>query len=109
MNLEFKRAADSIPELQTLDDKIEVVIIGYPHCPYTRKALSAKNRHPKWKQSGKVLLIEYEMEAADGFRRKAGYRGKFPIVYVRNLETMQFKHIGGGDDLEEYVNTSLVL
>lgn len=104
MKLDFEAAARSIPELQTLSEKIEVVIIGYHHCPYSRKALAAKDRHPRWKQSGRVLFVGYDFGGTDEFKRQSKYRGSFPIVYVRNPDTKEFEHIGGGDDLDEYVN-----
>jgi len=104
MKLDFQSAAEAIPELKTLNDKIEVVIIGYHHCPYSRKALAAKDKHPRWKQSGRVLFVGYDFGATGGFKSKTKYVGTFPIVYVRNPATHEFEHIGGGEDLEKYVD-----
>ena len=68
------------------------------------KALAAKDKHPRWKQSGRVLFVGYDFGATGGFKSKTKYVGTFPIVYVRNPATHEFEHIGGGEDLEKYVD-----
>lgn len=100
--LKFEMAAKAIPELTTLNDKIEVIIIGYHHCPFSKKALAAKDRHPRWKESGRVLFVGYDFGATGPFKQSTKYRGSFPIVYVK--KDGHFEHIGGGEDFERYVS-----
>ena len=104
--LGFDQAAKAIPELATLRENkpdVEVVIIGYHNCPYSRKALAAKGRHPKWQQSGHVLFVAYDFGATGPFRETTKYRGTFPLVYVKQSDGT-FQHIGGGTEFEAYVD-----
>ena len=106
MPITFQQAGKAIPELLDLDSKIEVVIIGYNSCPYSAKALAAKNRHPKWKHPGHVAMAGYEFGEIGPFKHASGYQGTFPIVFVLNLKTKQFEYVGGGTDFERYVENS---
>jgi hypothetical protein len=99
----FEKIAEEIPELKTLNDKIEVVIVGYHTCPYSRKALEARLRHPRWKHSGHVLFVGYNFGDTDSLRRTTNYKGTFPLVFVKQEGDGQFKHIGGGNDFNAYV------
>lgn len=102
-SLSFEAAQKAIPELTTLKDNIEVVIIGYHQCPYSKKALAAKDRDDRWKQSGKVLFVGYDFGATGPFRTAAKYRGSFPVVYVKNAAG-HFEHVGGGDEFDALVS-----
>lgn len=104
-SLSFAAAAQAIPELTTLKDSIEVVIIGYHHCPFSKRALAAKDRHPRWRESGRVLFVGYDFGATGPFKQASKYRGSFPIVYVK--KDGKFEHIGGGDDFDAYVTREL--
>lgn len=101
--LDFAQAVKAIPELGSLNDRVEVVIIGYQNCPYSKKALAAKERHPRWKESGRVLFVSYDFGATGPFRQATLYRGSFPVVYVKR--DGQFFHVGGGDDFDAYVSS----
>jgi hypothetical protein len=103
-SLSFEKAQEAIPELTDLNEDIEVVIIGYHECPYSKKALAAKNRVKKWSgQSGKVLFVGYDFGGTGAFKQTSRYRGSFPIVYVKQTDG-EFKHVGGGEDFERYVS-----
>lgn len=104
--LSFEAVSQAIPELTTLKDSIEVVIIGYHQCPYSKKALAAKDRWPRWKESGRVLFVGYDFGATGPFKQRTRYRGSFPLVYVK--KDGRFEHIGGGNEFETYVNRELL-
>lgn len=104
--LSFASAAKAIPDLnKEADSKVEVIIIGYKDCPYSRKALSAADRHPKWGAKQKyVLFVAYDWGATDDFREKSGYaHGSFPVVFVRDPKSRKFEHVGGGTELDQLV------
>lgn len=104
--LSFAAASKAIPELTTLKDSIEVIIIGYHHCPFSKKALAAKDRHPRWKESGRVLFVGYDFGATAPFKQTTKYRGSFPLVYVKQPDG-HFEHIGGGEEFDAYVSRSM--
>lgn len=103
--VDFHTLAQAIPELQSLNDRIEVVIVGYDSCPYSKKALRASKNHPRWKESGRVLFISYEFGATGALKSATGYRGSFPLVYVK--QEGKFQYVGGGDAFEEYVEQKI--
>ena len=81
-SITFEAASKAIPELTTLKDSIEVVIIGYHHCPFSKKALASKYRIDRWRESGRVLFVGYDFGATGPFKQTSKYRGSFPIVFA---------------------------
>ena len=100
-HLSYEKFQEVIPELK--HKKYDVVIIGYHTCPYSKKAQDALTRVKEWK--GKSVFVGYNFGDTEDLKRHTGYRGSFPIVFVRHGDRMV--HVGGGNDFADLVDKKI--
>lgn len=104
--LRYENFEAAIPELK--NHRYNVVIIGYKTCPYSGKAQSALKEHitKSNRFREKSVFVGYEFGETQELKRRTGYEGTFPIVFVRNEQGIM-EHIGGGTNFEYWVKKDL--
>ncbi len=91
------------------DPLLRIVVIGYPSCPYTAKALALIDQYPKLKEHSLFQPIGPNKDAfasPDQFREAFSYDGTFPVILAKtsnpsNPHETHIEFIGGADDLEQ--------
>ena len=72
------------------DSKLELVMIGYPYCPFSKKAQSLILNHEKYKNHYKFILIDSNQEKpfcdSATFRQEFKYDGTFPIIFIKEKD-----------------------
>jgi glutaredoxin len=97
--VKFEKVQEHLPELKHV--KFIVVVVGYPYCPYSAKALQAAEGVEEWSQSKKFVPLE--RPAAAKLKNHLDYHGSMPLVFVRD-KAGKMRHIGGGDEMEEFAD-----
>jgi glutaredoxin len=86
---------------------VDVVIIGYTSCPYSKRALDALAKRPEYA----IKFIAFgpanekaSLQTPDAFRAKFHYDGTFPVIFCREHQGMVY--IGGSTELLERLEKS---
>jgi hypothetical protein len=82
---------------------INVVVIGYPSCPYSLKSLDLISQLDRYREHFKFISFgshntQTYFQTVTNFKAKFNYHGTFPLLFIRSLNG--FQYIGGFSEFE---------
>jgi hypothetical protein len=91
------------------DDNLLLVVIGYPHCPYSIKSKQMIASHKEYNDKHRFIHIEpaspKPLNTAANFRDAFSYDSSFPVIFIRKNDDLNepFEFLGGSDELKNHM------
>ncbi len=107
MSVPFEVVAEIFPE--TNDKNLNLVILGYSFCPYSKMTLAALEdeiaQGEKY-MGGHTVFVSFD-ERSDPklleLRREARYDGTMPVIFMRDAKSRKMSHLGGANEFMNHL------